>query len=316
MIMTDTIKVVSYNSTWPKMFEDEARLIKQALGSNCIEIYHIGSTSVPGLSAKPIIDILPVVNNILKVDQASKAMEEIGYEAKGENGILFRQFFIKGNDVKTHHVHIFEKNSPEIERHVKFRDWMRANPNDCDAYAQLKIQLADKFSNDRMSYILGKEGFINNIYKKIGYSGLRVVHALLPQEWEAARQFRQKYFFDKVKISDPYTWTFDHPDHIHFILYSGVEMAGYAHIQLWKDNRAALRIIVIDDSQQKKGMGGHFLEVMEKWLTHKGISKLQVQSSPEAFAFYIRHHYSEMPFNDPDQHESDPRDIEIGKNLR
>jgi GrpB-like predicted nucleotidyltransferase (UPF0157 family) len=313
--MTESIKVVSYNPSWPKMFEDESHLIKQALGSNCIEIHHIGSTSVPGLSAKPIIDMLPVVNNILTVDQASKAMEESGYEAKGENGILFRRFFIKRNSVNTHHVHVFEKNSPEIERHLNFRDWMKSHSDDRDAYAKLKILLADKFSNDRMSYILGKEDFINNIYRSIGYSGFRVVHALLPQEWKVTRQFRQQYFFDKVKMSDPYTWTFNHPDHIHFILYSGVDMAGYAHIQLWKNNRAALRIIVIDESHRKKGMGSHFLKIIEKWLKQKEIIKLQVQSSPEAFVFYIRHHYSEMPFNDPDQYESDPRDIEMGKNL-
>ena len=81
------IEVVEYDPTWPKLFELEAERIKQVLGYNCIEIHHIGSTSIPGLSAKPIIDILPVVRDIQEVDKATKVMESLGYEAKGEYGM-------------------------------------------------------------------------------------------------------------------------------------------------------------------------------------------------------------------------------------
>lgn len=88
--MSSSIKVVPYNGNWPKMFEQESALIQQALGANCIIIHHIGSTSIPGLSAKPIIDMLPVVKNILEVDKATKAMESLGYEVKGEYGIALR----------------------------------------------------------------------------------------------------------------------------------------------------------------------------------------------------------------------------------
>ncbi|PWY54028.1 hypothetical protein DGG96_19190 [Legionella qingyii] len=88
--MNRIVEVVSYNPLWPELFAAEAHQIKQGLGDNCIEMHHIGSTSVPGLSAKPIIDILPVVQDILLVDKASKAMEQIGYSTMGEYGIPFR----------------------------------------------------------------------------------------------------------------------------------------------------------------------------------------------------------------------------------
>jgi len=86
---TRKIEVVEYDPSWPELFEVEAERIKQALGHNCIRIHHIGSTSIPGLSAKPVIDMLPVVRDIQEVDKATKAMESLGYEAKGEYGMAF-----------------------------------------------------------------------------------------------------------------------------------------------------------------------------------------------------------------------------------
>lgn len=311
--MRRIIEVVPYRKEWPSMFELEAKRIKQALGNNCLIVHHIGSTAVPGLASKPIIDMLPVVKNLLEVDQANHAMQQLGYEAKGEFGIPFRRYFQKGGDTRTHHMHIFEEGNPEIERHIKFRDWMIAHHDDREAYGKLKKQLALKFPNDIMSYCMGKDNFVASIDAKTGFDGLRMVQALTDREWEAVRQLRQKYFFDRVPISDPYTWTFKHAEHVHFVLYKGSKIIGYAHIQLWSDKRSALRIIVIDEPFRRSGLGGDFLKMCERWLKEQGILKLQIQSSPEAYKFYCKHAYVHMPFNDPDGHESDPRDIEIGK---
>jgi GrpB-like predicted nucleotidyltransferase (UPF0157 family) len=140
--MIRRIEVVEYDPSWPKLFELEAERIKQALGCNCIEIHHIGSTSIPGLSAKPVIDMLPVVRDIQEVDKATKVMESLGYEAKGEYGIAFRRYFQKGKNIRTHHVHVYQENDPEISRYLKFRDWMRSHPEDAKTYARLKQELA------------------------------------------------------------------------------------------------------------------------------------------------------------------------------
>lgn len=124
--MQEKVEVVPYDPSWPELFAAEAKRIREALGPNCTLIHHIGSTSVPGLSAKPIIDILPVVRDILEVDRVTEAMERLGYEAKGENGIAFRRFFEKGKKVRTHNVHVYEEGDPEIDRYLRFRDWMRS----------------------------------------------------------------------------------------------------------------------------------------------------------------------------------------------
>jgi len=165
--MARIIEVVPYNSHWPQMFEAEAALIKKALGNNCIAIHHIGSTAVPGLSAKPVIDILPVVKSLIEVDRKAEAMQQIGYQALGEYGIPLRRFFQKGGDLRTHHVHVFEKSNPAIRRHLQFRDWLRSHPEDAKAYQELKLELASKFPNDSESYVKGKAAFIQSIAAKI-----------------------------------------------------------------------------------------------------------------------------------------------------
>jgi GrpB-like predicted nucleotidyltransferase (UPF0157 family)/GNAT superfamily N-acetyltransferase len=313
--MTRIIEVVPYRNEWSSMFEAETKLIRQALGSNCITVHHIGSTGVPGLAAKPVIDILPVVKNIVHVDQSNAAMEKLGYVAKGEFGMLFRRYFQKGSEDRTYNVHVYEESNQEIERYLKFRDWMRVHSDDRNAYGNLKKELALKFPHDILSYCMGKDEFVACIDAKTGFDGIRVVQALTDREWHAVRLFRQKYFFDKVPISDPYTWTFKHADHVHFVLYKGSKIVGYAHIQLWPEKISALRIIVIDEGYRNSGTGSDFLKICERWLKEQGIKALHIQSSPEAYRFYCKHAYIQMPFNDPDGYEGDPRDIEIGKNL-
>lgn len=307
------IEVVEYNPSWPQQFEAESERIRQALGNNCLEIHHIGSTSIPGLCAKPIIDMLPVVRNIQKVDEATKAMESLEYEAKGEFGIAFRRFFRKGKNILTHNVHVYQKDDPEISRYLKFRDWMRSHPSDANNYGKLKKELAQKFPHDILQYSNGKDAFVASIDAKDGFKGWRMVKALTDQEWETVRLFRQKYVFKSKE--DPFTWTFTHQDHLHFVFYINAAIIGYAHIQLWPENRAALRIIVIDEHNRKLGFGSQFLRLCERWLYHQGFQKLLVQSSQETYQFYHNHGYTKMPFDDPGDYESNPRNIKIGKFL-
>ncbi len=132
------ITIVPYQVEWIQKFEKEATLIQKALGKNCISIHHIGSTSISGLCSKPVIDIMPVVKDISAVDPVIPKMEALAYQSLGENGLLFRRFFIKGEKERTQHVHIFEEDNHEITRHLLFRDWMRTHPEDACRYAAIK----------------------------------------------------------------------------------------------------------------------------------------------------------------------------------
>ncbi|HCJ1102230.1 TPA: GNAT family N-acetyltransferase [Legionella pneumophila] len=311
MKKTDPIEVVPYDPNWPNIFETEAAKIKQALGNNCIAIHHVGSTSVPGLAAKPIIDIVPVVRDILALDQNTRVMEALGYEAKGEYGMLFRRYFQK----KGFNVHIFEQTSAEIDGHLLFRNWMREHRDDREHYAKLKQDLALRYPNDIYQYVFGKDAFVKNIHSKTGFNGLRVVKALTPREWASAKHFRDTYFFGPHGIDDPYTWTFDHCEHTHLILYQGTEIIGYAHIQFWTDRRAAIRIIAIDEGTRRKNAGSTFLVLIEKWLKNLGVKSIHAESRQSSLKFYLKNSYVDMPFGDPEGHESDPNDVPVGKVL-
>lgn len=162
--MARKIEVVEYNPEWAKMFKTEAKQIKAALGKNCVAVHHIGSTSVKGLKAKPIIDIMAVVKDISLVDMKNEAFEAMGYECKGEYGIPGRRFFMKGGDNRTHHIHIFEESSKEeIDRHLAVRDYLCSHPDDAKEYAELKTKLAAEFPYDNDGYCDGKDAFMKSL---------------------------------------------------------------------------------------------------------------------------------------------------------
>lgn len=312
--MNNTIEVVSYNPRWPEMFASEAELIKKALGNNCIAIHHIGSTSVPGLSAKPILDMLPVVRDIQTVDRAASAMESLGYEVKGEYGIAFRRYFQKSKNIRTHNVHVYQEGDPEIDRYLKFRNWLRSHPEDADTYSKLKQELAAT-SQDMLRYCNGKDAFVASIDVKDGFDGWRMVQALTDREWSTVRNLRQSYYFNSK--SGPYPLTIANKDYIHFVFYKNADIIGYADLKLWPQHRASLRIIVIDGNYRNLGYGSQFLNLCERWLTHQGFKSLYVKSSKDASRFFCNHGYYPMPFNDldDDDNEGDPQDIKMSKFL-
>ncbi|KAA8501311.1 GrpB family protein [Mediterraneibacter catenae] len=165
--MARKIEVVDYRPEWDTMFKVESKKIKKILGKNCVGVYHIGSTSVKGLPAKPIIDIMPVVKDISLVDAHNGEFEALGYECRGEFGILGRRFFAKGGDNRTHHIHIFEQsNQTDIQRHIAVRDYLNAHSDTAAEYAALKKKLAAEFPFDNDGYCDGKEEYMKSLEEK------------------------------------------------------------------------------------------------------------------------------------------------------
>ena len=161
------IVVLPHDPAWAQAFEDEARLLRPVFAENLVEIYHIGSTAIPGIHAKPVIDILPVVKDIAAVDSLNPQMEALGYQPKGEYGIAGRRFFMKDMaGVRSHHVHAFQQGDSEIERHLNFAAYLRAHPEEAQAYSQLKIELAHQFPHDIDGYCDGKDELIRALDEK------------------------------------------------------------------------------------------------------------------------------------------------------
>ena len=160
------LEVFSYNPNWDKMYKKESEKIKNILNATIIDIHHIGSTAMPGIKAKPVIDILVEVKDIEGVDQYNHKMKELGYEAMGEYGIPKRRFFRKGRIKRTHHVHIFQVGNKEIERHINFKEYLIAHPDKAREYSKLKEKLVNKHTYDVENYTNGKSNFIKEIDRK------------------------------------------------------------------------------------------------------------------------------------------------------
>lgn len=144
---------------------------------------------------------------------------------------------------------------------------------------------------------------------------LRVQLMLSQKEKEGALAFRQKHFFDRLGIQDPYRWALDQKDHFHWLLYDGDKVIGYVHVQNWPDHRAALRIIVIDEQVRRRGMGKYLMDYCEQKLKEWGVKLLLTEASPNAYLFYKRLGYTEMPFNNPDGDPTHPDDRAMGRYL-
>ncbi len=161
MTFMRNIVVVPYDPRWPGRFAEESAQVADRFADNAVAIHHIGSTSVPGLAAKPVIDMLLVVKDIEAVDHKDDEMAALGYVAKGEFGIAGRRYFPKGpDDARTFHLHTYEDGHGEIRRHLEFRDYLIAHPEDAARYGELKVELAARFRDDAEGYMAGKDPLI------------------------------------------------------------------------------------------------------------------------------------------------------------
>jgi GrpB-like predicted nucleotidyltransferase (UPF0157 family)/GNAT superfamily N-acetyltransferase len=157
------VVVTPSDPAWPAMFTSEAAQLRSLLGELMADIHHVGSTSVPGLAAKPVIDIMPIVRDICEVERHLVGMAELGYVPRGEYGLPGRRYFAKDTaGVRSHHVHMYELDNPEVVRHLAFRDYLRTYPAVAQQYGALKAALAQAHPTDIVAYMDGKDGFIKD----------------------------------------------------------------------------------------------------------------------------------------------------------
>lgn len=266
------VEVVPYNPVWPLEFEIEADKIKTALGKCCLDIHHVGSTSVPGLAAKPRIDIIVVLNDTLKVIEK---LEAIGYQYKGEFNIPFHFGFSK-RTVPQVNLHAYETGNSEIELNLLFRDYLRSHPQDRDTYQNLKYDLLKQETSHQKQnsmfkgYTLGKDAFIKNILNKAGFQGLCLRFACHYDEWEAIRTFR-KQFFDKLGLKDTYDFSIENPNHFHFLFYKGTVIIGYVNIVILSENTAKLCLLIMHENYKSQKHEVRFLELCDLWFKRRHI---------------------------------------------
>jgi GrpB-like predicted nucleotidyltransferase (UPF0157 family) len=161
---TQPIEVVAYDPRWPLRYQRERDRIAAALGENAVAIEHVGGTAVPGLPAKPVIDIMVGVPDIERAGQAVAGLINLGYQyvPELESELPERRYFRRGAP-DTYHVHMVAVSSDFWEEHLLFRDYLRTHPQAAEEYGKLKRGLASRFRFDRDAYRAGKVPFIDTV---------------------------------------------------------------------------------------------------------------------------------------------------------
>jgi GrpB-like predicted nucleotidyltransferase (UPF0157 family) len=159
-----TVNVVQYQQSWQAAFDKEKQEIKTALGDYVSDIEHVGSTSVPGLAAKPIIDMIAAVDDLAVYKLLIEPLIRLGYEFMPDRVFSDRVFFPKGpRENRTHHLSLVIKDSVSWKKTIAFRDYLRKNETARIRYQDIKTKLAAQFPNDRASYTKAKEQVIQDI---------------------------------------------------------------------------------------------------------------------------------------------------------
>lgn len=154
--------VVAHDPRWARDFAREAAAIRDALDDVPIALHHIGSTAIAGILAKPVIDLLGIVDDPAAIDRRAAALRGLGYEVMGPHGIDGRRYFRKSdaNGRRTHHLHVFATGSAHIERHLAFRDYLRHHPLKAAEYSRLKARITRGGSVSRHAYVEAKDPFV------------------------------------------------------------------------------------------------------------------------------------------------------------
>jgi len=224
------MKLAPYSDLWPKLFENEARQLREMLGDNGIAVHHVGSTAVPDLIAKPKIDMLAVV----KTPLTSHALEALGYTYQGEYNIPLHGGFRK----RARHdfnLHVYEEGHPEIALNLIFRDTLRRDTATRESYAALKQQLAEeesawtKTTGPFMNYTLRKGTFIRQVLQDMGFVRSRVIRCTDESEWQAVQTLQESVHVPPALrlTTQP---ALDNTKEALLMVYRGGLAVGFAHV--------------------------------------------------------------------------------------
>ena len=161
------IRIVDYNPLWPEKYAEHAKIIKTALGDKVLLLEHVGSTSVPELAAKPIIDIDVVVADSSDESSYLPALEAVGYVLRVREPDWYEHRMFRTLELDVH-IHVFSPASSEVEHHLIFRDWLRKNAEDRQAYESVKRKLSTEDWEEMNAYARAKTEVIKNILIRAG----------------------------------------------------------------------------------------------------------------------------------------------------
>jgi GrpB-like predicted nucleotidyltransferase (UPF0157 family) len=164
--MADPVEIVDYDAEWPARFAALGRAMRSALGDVAVRIDHIGSTSVPGLAAKPVIDVQISVESFEPLEVFKAPLERLGFVHRADNPELTKRYFREAPGQRRTHVHVRRLGSFSQQLPLLFRDYLRVHPAAADVFADAKRRYADRFRDQREKYVAAKESFVWDIVRR------------------------------------------------------------------------------------------------------------------------------------------------------
>jgi GrpB-like predicted nucleotidyltransferase (UPF0157 family) len=163
------VVLVPYDPRWPLLFEEAAAELRQALGGAALAVHHVGSTAIPGIAAKPVLDILVIIPSLGACGTLTDSLTRIGYEYRPNEEIVDRHFFRRTHGTaRTHHLSLAEPDSRYATVTLCFRDALREDHALAEAYERLKLELAERYPADRPAYLEGKSAFVREVLRSRG----------------------------------------------------------------------------------------------------------------------------------------------------
>jgi GrpB-like predicted nucleotidyltransferase (UPF0157 family) len=159
------VRLVEYDTRWPALFIAEEQRIRTHCGTLRLRLEHVGGTSIPGMCAKPILDIAAGRPRDSSIQDYVAALEHAGYEHRGERGVPGRQYFCWGQP-RAYHVHLVDEAGPLWRDYLAFRDYLRTHSEDARQFSRLKLGLAERFPNDREGYMNAKASYVDEILRR------------------------------------------------------------------------------------------------------------------------------------------------------
>jgi len=244
--------------------------------------------------------MIPVVKDITAVESKEEEMKQVGCIARGEGGIPFRRFFREDSgSVRMCNIHVFEDGNPEIERHLSFRNYLRANENSRNEYEKLKRALAEKYPDNMMKYAEGKNDFMESIERLNGFDKCRLVYPYSKLQIEGFNRIVENLL---KPICDIFAYKLpseSSSSRHNFVYFKGVKVIGVASVQLVDDGHTAiLRFLAIDHLFQKKGFGKQLLSLIEKWVYQQKRKILYLHVQSDAAPHLLNLGYNLMDFDD------------------
>jgi GrpB-like predicted nucleotidyltransferase (UPF0157 family) len=266
------IKLEEHNPAWKYFFLAEKDAIKKAFSeepSSLVDVIHIGSTSVEGLIAKPIIDIIVIVKDPYIIDQP---LTDLGYRYKGEYNLPMRRMFEKKDEFKVY-MHVYAEGNSEIELNLAFREFLRNNIDTKKEYSALKMAIIEKDATHKIistgitTYNLEKSGFIQKVLMTVRFNGLCMRLCSQANEWNDYKLIRN-IFLVKADRSDEIDYN---PDKKHIVLVKGVEVVAAAQVNISEPN-AFIEFLGINlQNGIRVDLLGYLLSNIEQWLVKIGV---------------------------------------------